>query len=472
MVRLDQARQVMQRCNNRKFSRQRIRTSRNHMVYLHKMGKKASAIFWILMLTVGGRLSMSAQTPTPWAVLLCKYRDNLTNPPVPNFINLCQSFFTPAGAGTYNAMEYFQDMSGGTLDLSGSQVFGWLTLNQDSTYISNDPYQGPGPLGTEARQAEVIALAKQTARQAGVPLDNYFGVVLIFNLFHASTQGGAWEGTPGVFTGYNFVTDGGTALAGQEMGHGYGLDHSRKNGSTEDYQDAWDAMSSLNTHSDPDPNYGPRGPGLNAWNLRGRRWLNESRVWRGPGSGFSHVVQLRPLHRRELPGLLAAELPPNDGSEGHGRYLVEFRMKEKWDSGIPRSAVLVHRFEGDIGQFLGSHSYIMHGTQGQLDLVAGDRFESTASAKVEVLNIDEVNRTATVRLSYNLDRPARYVDKYYTGGTVDGSFAHPYKRITDAYNAAINGDAIFVRAADYDETFPPMNKQLMIDSYLGAATLR
>src|SRR5262249_35828862 len=34
-------------------------------------------------------------------------------------------------------------------------------------------------------------------------------------------------------------------------------------------------------------------------------------------------------------------------------------VAEGWDAAIPRSAILVHRFEGAIGQFLGTHSYLM-----------------------------------------------------------------------------------------------------------------
>ena len=102
------------------------------------------------------------------------------------------------------------------------------------------------------------------------------------------------------------------------------------------------------------------GPGLNAWCMRSRGWLDESRVWSGPYDGFDSTVTLRPLHHRSLPGYLAAEI---------GQYLVEFRVRERWDAAIPRAAVLVHRFEAN-------HSYLMPAVSGSEDLVKGDRFES------------------------------------------------------------------------------------------------
>jgi hypothetical protein len=88
------------------------------------------------------------------------------------------------------------------------------------------------------------------------------------------------------------------------MGHAYGLDHSRSDApnvnvcdpTTLDYRDPWDGMSTACAFFAPDPDYGARGPGFNAWNMRGRvvnalapdvRWLDESRVWHGPSNVFS-----------------------------------------------------------------------------------------------------------------------------------------------------------------------------------------
>jgi hypothetical protein len=178
---------------------------------------------------------------------------------------------------------------------------------------------------------------------------------------------------------------------GQEMGHGYGLDHSRADSNPGvDYQDPWDIMSTANAYEAPNPKYTSVGPLLNAANMAGRGWLNESRVFLAAGPG-TVTVTLRPLVRRNLPGLLAARA---------GIYLVEFRVKEGWDAGIPQPTVLVHRFADN-------HSYIMSGIDGREDLVAGSVFQvgdpngNLPWTKVEVLSMDPDGSTATLRLSSN-----------------------------------------------------------------------
>jgi hypothetical protein len=180
------------------------------------------------------------------------------------------------------------------------------------------------------------------------------------------------------------------SLLGQEMGHGYGLSLSGLEGSTADYQDPWDTMSTANASSAPHAEYGSVGPGLNAWNMRGQGWLDETRVWRGGGGAFDATIVLRPLHRRDLPGHLAVELP--------GGFLAEFRVQERWDEGIPRPAVLVHRFDG-------GYSYLMPATSGSADLGEGDKFERGSQmfpwvgyTALEVLDIDAAERTARLRV--------------------------------------------------------------------------
>ena len=74
---------------------------------------------------------------------------------------------------------------------------------------------------------------------------------------------------------------------------------------------------------------------------------------------------------------------------------------DRWDRGIPRSAVLIHRLEQ-------RHSYLMSGTDGQPDLVDGSMFERLPYVNVRVITIDNGNQTATVRITYRplLNGPA------------------------------------------------------------------
>jgi hypothetical protein len=190
------------------------------------------------------------------------------------------------------------------------------------------------------------------------------------------------------------------------MGHGYGLDHSRADGSEQEYMDIWDTMSTNvgGTFSSPDPNYTFIGPGMNAWNMRSRGWLRESRVWKPATANFgTQDVVLRPLHRRDLAGYLAAELGP---------YLIEFRVAERWDAGLQGGGgILVHRFADNISYVMGPPAaaelvspFVAHPQKvGESFQVGDDAHRFTPFYRCEVIAIDNAAHTATVRLSY---RPA------------------------------------------------------------------
>ncbi len=158
--------------------------------------------------------------------------------------------------------------------------------------------------------------------------------------------------------------------------------------------------------STADPDYTFVGPGLNAWNMRSRGWLDENRVWKPlsrisePKTSFSD-----PSHRRDLRGYLAAELGP---------YLIEFRSAERWDAGLQGgSGILIHRFNT-----WDNRSYVM-GSPAAVALTSpfgahpqkvGETFQVGDESKIfdtvyrcEVISIDDGAPAATIRLSY---RPA------------------------------------------------------------------
>lgn len=334
-------------------------------------------------------------TKSPWAVLLCKFSDDLTEPFVRSFY---EDLFTTSGVGTHNMVDFFRDVSHRRIDVSGTRVFGWYTLPKKRA-----DYKGSGP--NPAGRDELVNWARQAASDAGVDLTPYVGVVVCMNVQTDLFGGG------GRVVCDNLSME--PSVLGQEMGHGYGLAHSRADGSTVDYMDHWDVMSTRDSvYMAADPRYTLIGPILNAANMAGRGWLDEARVWNAPPTGVDGTVVLRPLVRYDLPGPLAARV---------GNYLVEFRVKESWDAAIPEPAVLVHRFEDN-------RSYIMSAIGGRQDLVRGSVFQVGDPGvpflpwtRVEVLGLDPGGYTATLKIA---ERPAIRIPVPRVGiGTILGGVA-------------------------------------------------
>lgn len=316
---------------------------------------------------------------TPWAILVCRFKDKKD---VPFTIQDYQTMFTAMGVGSLNMVDYFRDVSHQLLDLSDSKVFGPIVLDQNRS-----DYKGhnASDAGRQARK-DFFAAARQKAIDSGVRnLSDFSNRIVV--CVNVPTE--YWGGATGVLCDSTSVRP---AVMGQEMGHVYGLDHSKADGSTAEYGDPWDVMSNDNIFeaSHPNPKFQNMGPILNAANMAGRDWLDENRVWNVSSPDFDTVIQLRPLVRYDLPGFLAARI---------GEFLVEFRVNKGWDGGILEPAVLVHRFEDNT-------SYLMRGKNGRQDLIAGASFVlgdprilGSRFSMVEVVAIDANADTATIRLA-------------------------------------------------------------------------
>jgi hypothetical protein len=337
--------------------------------------------------------------PSKWAILLLRFNNEEDLSASAPSLDFYERLFTSKGAGTLNVPTFFSDVSHGQLDLSASKVFDWITIDaKRSDYVGNSADVPKGKFD----RGGLIELGNKTALANNINLSDYEGIVYSFagriDLF-------------GVKGGMAAVCDTASlwpSLLGQEMSHGYGLDHSRADGSQGEYMDIWDIMSTNvgGTFSTADANYNFVGPGMNAWNMRSRGWLDESRVWKPASVHFgTQDVVLRPLHRRDLTGYLAAELGP---------FLVEYRAVEKWDAGLRGgSGILVHRFDD-----VEDRSYLM-GPPAIEELTSiggahpqkvGETFQKgddsdifDALYRCQVLAINDAAQTATIRLSY---RPA------------------------------------------------------------------
>jgi hypothetical protein len=342
---------------------------------------------------------------TPWAILLCKFNDDSSAAIYPR--QRFNEIFTSAGNGKFNMIDYFRDMSHGQLDLSGSKVFpspdkGWYTLTQkQSDYLGwNTPTYGRGALQVWAREA---AKANQDE------LTGFFNIVVVMN-----TPTDLFGGTGGVATDdgrnpNNGMSSLSPSLLGQEMGHGYGLDHARIEGSVADYMDPFDIMSTASAIMAPHPVYTERdvrgrsvfliGPGLNAATMHAFGWLDASRVWQAGSSPFTGTIQVRPLHRKDLPGFLCARI---------GNLFIEFRMNELWDAGFSDPVVLIH-------DYFDGHSYLQIADDGNGFLTKGSTFSQGdvsnqpgpfhgAGLQITVTDIDAGSRTASLNVKSWVDQ--------------------------------------------------------------------
>ena len=155
-----------------------------------------------------------------WAVLLCKFSNEKSEPPaamgVPAWRDACTRFTTKSDS-SFNLVRYYADVSHGKVDLTGSQVLGWYDIAAKLL-----PPNANGDRVPDKSQDEVIDLAKKAAKKAGVKIDKFVGVIVIMN------EATGWaQGSPGAVAmdwrrvdGRNF--DG--TLVPRGPGGGNGLD--------------------------------------------------------------------------------------------------------------------------------------------------------------------------------------------------------------------------------------------------------
>jgi hypothetical protein len=271
---------------------------------------------------------------TPWAVLLCKFADDRRG-----FVTLDKQKIADMFTRTdiESIATFWQDVSYGELDLSGSRAFGWLSLTQKQQDYQDALNTLPQP---EAR-GKLVTWAKKAASDAGVKLDPFYGVAI-----YMSTKTDLWGGK------HTVVCDleSSPAQILQEYGHGYGLIHSRAVADPRDYRDPFCVMSS-DTFGDTNPTFdherfGRFGPLLCSPYVEKAGWLAPERIVSIETNGkrpAMRTIELFPLGgKTERPEVVTFDL--TDPFEV--TYFIEFRSGG-WDRGLTQSQVVVHQRRED-----------------------------------------------------------------------------------------------------------------------------
>ena len=302
----------------------------------------------------------------------------------PHDVAFIEDLFVHRGTGGLN--DYWVTASLGSINLDGSEVFGWKTLGQtQADYIAARPGRWDKVRGA--------------IEAFGIDQADYSGVVAIFNaaVGDAGAQGGVLAGPDNINV---------TFLA-HETGHVLGLSHSfdqsdRKNADWSapgEYFDAYDIMSAMNVSSRPDPRFGQSGPLLCAANQDHMGWLPADRVWTpAPNQSSVSDFDLVALGYPEVPGYLAARV---------GGYYVEFRTADGWDAGLSGPCVLIHAMSGPNAVVVAQdRTHLVNEWQpGQTFGPSDLEMAVNGGIRITVLSFDLPGRTARIRVHRQMAKP-------------------------------------------------------------------
>jgi len=318
----------------------------------------------------------------PWAIVLCRFLDI---PEVPQNRDYYEDLYTRNGTG--GLCDYWRAVSCNALDLTGSRVFGWFTMNHPSAELSQLRF--PGDRSTLVRWGLDAAVTN------GVSVAAFRSVLIVQNF--GVDHGAASNGILIVHQNATLCEFG---FIAHEMGHGFGLPHSFAANPDREYGDGWDVMSfATTTFQFPIQFRGTQGDatvGLNARNLEALNAVPVGRAWIPAGADFSERITLDALNQLPMGnhGPLMVKIPANATQPPRANdssYTVEFRRKAGWDRGIPEDAVLIHEVRTN------RLSYLQPGIWGRF--TNGQEFV-TPDPKVfiRVASIDSTTGTATLRI--------------------------------------------------------------------------
>ena len=313
----------------------------------------------------------------PWAVILCKFSDQPTEPYPPNYYREC---VTEDGLGKGREFDYFRQVSYGWVDMVGSKVFGWFSMTSHAT-------PELGSLHYPGDRRKLADWGIELARDNHIDLTPFCGVLVVYNF---QTDSGAAGGHLVVLG--NHSRDWSPTFNCHELGHGFDLPHSWSASPDVEYGDRWDMMSAMRVCTFRNQ-FGDNGPGFNAFNLRRLGCIPADRIWSHTGNFAPQTISLAALGEPDAKGYLMASITAAAEGIAKTEYVIEFRRKRGWDAGIPQDTVLVHEVRDNGICYLISRKK-------SPELLPGQELEIPArKLSIKVLGFDALESTAQVSIS-------------------------------------------------------------------------
>jgi hypothetical protein len=301
------------------------------------------------------RMSDLAAAKKPWAVILCRFQgeapDSALEGPVEAFF---RGVFTP---GTGGLVEYWRDVSLGSVDITGSRVFDWVEVDIPRAQAGGSPQSvPPGP----GRSGLIAAAIRALKGRNDDPMTGFLGQIAVYphNWAKDGAPAGADWRTPGWSQFWiDGGSDGGTKvgltppfngdITGHEMGHGFGMQHDVGPGLTtaSDYSDPCCIMSQNGTFL-LQPWAVGFGPAVCLPHLTLQGWMYSHRLysddgqWMAAPNGVS--IPLAPITRPGARANLGIRLT-NSRANPSWDYYLECVIPTEWNRGVAGMPYLLIR---------------------------------------------------------------------------------------------------------------------------------